>query len=255
MKNFWLFTILLFLFFLPSCTNPKDFYSSAQYQYASDAVDQLRNPTVDDYYIKLKSLLELGKKDEAKESLAIFMLLSEDPVKREEVSHFFIEAGFSDELNVSLLRPDDSLESLITIYKSYINLKDFYNAKLMLNDHIKSKLSDSEFNTLIINYPVDSDYIITMLSIWQTTLTQDDKDTYLLLLSRFSKLEDLTESSCKVCVDITTRLENDEYYNTKPDKMTVLYTLKADILSELHDNYNSNIYRKLAQQMELLNER
>lgn len=257
MRNFSFIRILLSLFLLAtvvSCTNPAQFYSSQQYQNASDSFDQLKNPTVEDYYIKLKSLLALGKNEEARESILLYMLLSDDQQKREEVSRYFISENYSNELNVTILRPTDSLESQITLYKSYIELKDYANARSIVNDYLVSELSLEELTTLIINYPLDSDFIITMLSIWQTTLTDSDKDTYLLLLKRFSKLESISESSAKVCVDITTRLEGDEYYCNDNQSLITIYTIKADILQQLHDVYNSNLYRRLAQQLEELNE-
>ncbi len=173
------------------------------------------------------------------------MILADSSDEREFASNLFIDLRFSDVLNVLLLRPSDGIKAQITLYKSYASMGDYDRAKGILSDYLSTNLSVEEFITLIVNYPVEPDYVVAFLTAWLPNLSIEQKALYLDLLQSFSEYENLTEHSVLEGVDITDKMLLDGYYTSENSRHSAIYKIRARFLTRIFDNQDADIcYRK-----------
>lgn len=242
LKKFCTAVLLVFcLLLITSCNKAERAYNSGKYQQALDILDSKENPGKEDYLLKAKTLNSMGRKEEARESILLYMILADSSDEREFASNLFIDLKFSDVLNVLLLRPTDGIKAQITIYKSYANMGDYDRAKVILSDYLSENLTVAEFITLIVNYPVESDYIVAFLSAWLPNLNTEQKTLYLELLHTFSEYEDLSEESVIEGVDITDKMLMDSFYTSDNIRHSEIYKIRARFLTRIFDVQDAQI--------------
>ncbi|MCR5761556.1 MAG: hypothetical protein K6F82_06150 [Sphaerochaetaceae bacterium] len=236
LKKFCTAVLLVFcLLALSSCNKAERAYSSGKYQEALEILEAKDNPDKEDYLLKAKTLNSMGRKEDARESILLYMILASSSDEREFASNLFIDLKFSDVLNVLLLRPSDGVKAQITIYKSYANMGDYERAKVILSDYLSESLNVSDFITLIVNYPVEPDYVMAFLKAWLPNLNQEQKALYLELLQTFSEYENLTEDSVLEGVDITDKMLLDSFYTSDNVKLSAIYKIRGRFLTRIFD--------------------
>lgn len=246
LKIFCTAVLLVFcLLLFTSCNKAERAYNSGRYQQALEILDSKQNPGKEDYLLKAKTLNSMGRQEEARESILLYMILADSSDEREFASNLFIDLRFSDVLNVLLLRPSDGIKAQITLYKSYASMEDYDRAKVILSDYLSTNLSVEEFITLIVNYPVEPDYVVAFLTAWLPNLNIEQKALYLELLQTFSEYENLTENSVLEGVDITDKMLLDGYYTSDNARHSAIYKIRARFLTRIFDVQDADLcYRK-----------
>ncbi|MCR4676507.1 MAG: hypothetical protein K5634_04685 [Sphaerochaetaceae bacterium] len=236
LKRFCITVLLVFsLSVLVSCNKAESAYNSGKYQQALELVEKIENPGKSDYLLKAKILNAMGRQEDARESILLYMILADDSDEREFAANMFIDLKFSDVLNALLLEPKDGVKAQITIYKAYANMGDYERAKSILADYLSTALSVSDFITLVVNYPVEPDYVVAFLTAWQANLSDNDRDHYLELMNTFSTYENLTEESIIEAIEITDKMLADEFYSSDNIKLSKVYRIRARLLTGIYD--------------------
>lgn len=236
-----LILIILLLFLFCSCNKTESYYHTGRYEQVLKSLEDKTVLSKSDYLYKIKALIKLGKKNESKESVLLYLLMATDKDEREFATDLFVDLNFSDTLNVLLLRPDDGLKARITLYKSFVLTEDYESALQML-DYLSEDLSFSEFSTLIVNYPASAEYNLTIFNAWYDNITDFDYDVFSSLLLKFSSSEILNENSAKELVNLSERIIK----NGLNDNLILsrFYQISGNALVILHDSYNSMLYYK-----------
>ncbi len=246
LKRFCTTVLLIFcLLLITSCNQAERAYNSGKYQQALEILENKQNLGKEDYLLKAKILNSMGMQEQARESVLLYMIMADSSDEREFASNLFIDLKFSDVLNVLLLKPSDGIKAQITIYKSYTEMGDYDRAKAILSDYLSTNLSVAEFITLIVNYPVEPDYVVAFLTAWLPNLNLEQKALYLELLNTFSLYANLTEDSVIEGVDITDRMLLDGYYTSENTMHSAIYKIRARFLARIFDIQDAEIcYRK-----------
>lgn len=245
------FTIcLLFvlLTLLVSCNKVENYYRTGKYELAVETADALTNPKKYDYLYKAKSLVELGRKEDARECILLYLLMVEDTDDRSFATDLFVDLSFSDVLNILILRPEDGIKQRIVLYKSFAALGETEQAINILN-LLTQDLTFADFATLITNYPCSSDYNATIFQAWQQNLNDSDLALFTDLIVRFAKLDDITENASQIIIKTAELAMSDERYKYNNMLLSRLYKASAFALENIHDTYNASKYYEEAKRL------
>lgn len=235
------FIILLFVFIasLVSCNNVQDLYDKGSYQRALDKLDAKKNLSKDDYLIKVKSLYKLNRQSEAKESLMLYLLMASDNnIDRPFLIKLFLDIGYTDALNILLLKPEDGFKAQLALFTSYYNLKQYDKALDILSKHISEKLTISEYLALLIKYPINDQYTLNFFDAWLDILNIDEVYSYLQFFREFIE-SDKSDEILKKAFDFTDKILESEYIKDDPECMALVYKYKGMICEKLFDYYNA----------------
>lgn len=233
--------LLFFILLLSSCSNSYSLYKKNNYEQAIALASMEKNPSVKDYFAKAMSYVALGRKEEAKESSLIYLLMSDDNQNRPFIADIFVDLKFSDYLNVLALRPTDGLKAQITLYKSYLNFKQPENAKNIVTYYLQNNLNIADLLTLLVNYPLDVDFIAERFVNWSNSLNNQDLSEFLELLLQFSKLSLINENCAKIMVQLTSKLDS-----LTNNDLCNCYWIIGNALNTLKDPTNAKKYWKAA---------
>ena len=85
-------------------------------------------------------------------------------------------------------------------------------------------------------------FIIDMFSAWYGAITDKDKDSFLILLNRFSSEVSIPENEAKRLLSLTDLIMTDQYYTRDDIRLSCLLKIKGNILDMLFDKVNARIY-------------
>ncbi|MCF0261885.1 MAG: hypothetical protein HUK23_03115, partial [Sphaerochaetaceae bacterium] len=196
----------------------------------------------DSYIIKAKSLIALGKENQALESLTTYLLLEEqpNPEDRAFAVSYFLKLNTSDKLTLMILKNTDGVDALIALYKSNINESKYSNAEEIIS-LLSTTLDIKEYINLVINYPISSDNILPVFVSWYGSLKVEDRDLFLYYLNEYSKLS-MTEVIAKQSLTLSDQLLDNSYYSSNDKLLSTVLKIKGNILEELYDKVNARIY-------------
>lgn len=237
--------LVFLLLFNVSCAKTEAYYQTGKFEKTVQNVDSKATPTKQDYYYKIKSLAELGRPQEARESVLLYLLMADENDDRSFVTDLFVDLQFSDVLNILILKPTDGLKSRIALYKSYTALGDTAQAVETAN-LLTENLNFRDFCTLIVNYPCSSEYNVKIFKAWLENLLDADMLSFTELLQRFVTSEIITEESAKDVINLCDTAMKDERFKNEPLLMSKLYKISGLALEKLHDRRNSSFYYREA---------
>lgn len=241
-KTFLILFLLVFLSALMiSCNKTENYYRAGKYGKAVETADSLTNPSKFDYLYKAKALVELNRKEEARDSILLYLLMVEPEDEREFATDLFVDLEFSDVLNVLILQPEDGIKQRIALYKSYTALGETDQAIQVVN-LLTQDLTFRDFATLITNFPCSYDYNASIFQAWQQNLNDADISDFSNLLVRFSKDADITENAAKILIKTAELAMSDERFASNNLLLSRLYKASGLALEKIHDNYNASIY-------------
>lgn len=228
-----------------SCAKAESYYQTGKFEKTVQNVDSKSTPTKQDYYYKIKSLAELGRPEEARESVLLYLLMAKENDDRSFVTDLFVDLQFSDVLNILILKPSDGLKSRIALYKSYTALGETAKA-LETANLLTENLNFRDFCTLIVNYPCSSDYNIKIFKAWRENLLDADILSFTDLLQKFATSDFISEESAKEVINICDSATKDERFANEPLLLSKLYKITGLTLEKLHDRRNSSFYYRQA---------
>lgn len=205
-----------------------------------------KRSTAKDYYRQIQISQQINDEISLKDNVLLYMLSyneRNDAQTRDEVVRLYCGYSHSDTLNTYLLRSSDVLEGRITLYRSYAALGQYQNASEIIETGIRGYLPTKDLLTLMINYPISSDYTFSYFTQWQSILRESDYDDFTLLLEKFVRT-DVSEKTLKDIFDLAEDLSKEEYFSNNTMMLSRVYKIMAVSLEKLHDNYNSNLYWK-----------
>lgn len=240
---FPLFVLFISCILLISCSNPQQNYDKGRYEETIKQIDRMKNPTSDDLLLKAKSYIAINQDEKALESLFMYLTLDEDPASenRAYAVEKFISLNKSDRIAALVLLPADGTEAQKALYVAYSRTGEKEKASEMLT--LLSRMLDfNEYVSLMLTAPHDIGYIIDIFTAWYGSITQEDKDNYLNLLSRFSSEISIPENEAKRFLSLTDLLMSDPYYTEDDIRLSCLLKIKGNILEMLFDRVNARIY-------------
>lgn len=240
-KTVFCILLVFFAFCAVSCRKSESYFSTGKFEKTVQNVDSKATPSKQDYYYKIKSLTELGRPEEARESVLLYLLMAQENDEREFATDLFIDLGFSDVLNILILKPSDGLKAKITLYKSYTALGETSKAIEMAN-LLTENLTFRDFCTLLVNFPCSADYNIRIFRAWRENLLDADILVFTDLLQKFTVSDIINEDAAKDIINICEHAMKDSRFENEPLLMSKLYKISALALEELHDKYNSSVY-------------
>lgn len=242
MKHFKAFTILLFCFLLlVSCSNAKTYFEEGNYTKTLELLKEKKGLTKDDYLMKIHSYVNLGRTEEARESIMLYLLMTDDTDEREFAVNLYTEMDFPDILNILILKDSDGLKAQILKYISFANLKQYDEAKQLLSDYLASELSIDQFATLLVAHPIDINYTFSFFNAWFNTLAESEKASYFSFFFYFAK-SDITEDVAKLCLDLCNKFDEDSYFRNSNVNKALLYKVKGNLCEKLFDTFNAKNY-------------
>ncbi|MBO4716930.1 MAG: hypothetical protein J5599_03455, partial [Spirochaetales bacterium] len=88
----------------------------------------------------------------------------------------------------------------------------------------------------------ESDFILDSFISWYSTIDEQELDSFLSLLSRFSNDTQMGEDTAKRFLALTDVLMGDTYFTDNDLNLSVLLKIKGNILEKLFDKVNARIY-------------
>lgn len=228
MRHTFLITVLLLfvLIFTVSCHKEKpekiDYYKQAVIAYKEGDIEQARN----------NILLYMLNYDNTMEST------------RQNAVVLYTSLGFPDSLNITVLNSSDCIEGRITLYKSYAALGQIQKANDILESYIHGYLPTGDYALLIVNYPTDPNYTLSVLKQWNMNIKDSDKDMLLDLTLEFIK-QGLSDKTAKSALEFAELLLNDDYCKSDNVRYAKVYKIMAILLDDLYDVYNSSRYWRM----------
>jgi tetratricopeptide (TPR) repeat protein len=242
---FPLFLLLLItVIFASSCSDVKYAYDKGNYRQVVAKVSRMKNPSQSDLILKAKSYFALEEEDKALESLLLYLMSDESTQTPEDRSYAvsaFISLDAPDSLVLMVLKPEDGTQAQMALYRSYSRTGDIDNARNMLS-YLSGHLDFTSYIELMFSAPVDSDYMLETFAAWYTTIDEQELDTYLSLLCRFSREISMGEVTAKRFLSLTDVLLNNAYYTENDINLSTLLKIKGNILEKLYDKVNARIY-------------
>ncbi len=239
------FISILLLFFvsftLISCNNAQALYDKGSYEEALSALNSKKVLSKSNHLLKIKTLVNLGRNEEARESSLLYLLMAESTDERTLPVKLFTELGYSDPLNILVLKPSDGVRAQTVLFKSYFNMGQYDNAFNLLNDYMASDLSISQYIRILIDYPCNIPFTFEIFDSWYELLNKEDIDEYLDLFSDFIALN-LADDITSECLQLISSIENNDMFYSDNKILSKVYKIKGDICCKLHDYYNGNLY-------------
>lgn len=199
-----------------------------------------------DYYSKALAAQEFGNIDEMRNYILLYMLNYDESKAstRDNAVVLYTSLDFPATLNTLVLKSSDCMEGRITLYKSYAKLGQINAANEILESRIHGYLPAADYAKLVVNYPTDQVYTLSVFKQWIQSVREEDKIQFLDLFIKFIS-GDLSEKTAKSCLEIAETLMQDEYYKSNNIQFANLYKAMAILLDKLYDNYNSSRYWKM----------
>ena len=184
MKKYIFVFISFFLFLFYSCTDSRSLFNSGNFRKTVSYVNSLNNPTLLDIYYQMLSYIELKQPDSALNSAKVFLLMypeDDDTYKnnRTEIVDYIIKNELSDETYIMLLNTSDGLDAQLVLYRSYVNKKNFQNAKSIYDNYLLKELNDSDIVLLLSNYSFSDSEIIQALLRFASTMDKENIGLFL----------------------------------------------------------------------------
>ncbi len=232
----------LLVLLLSSCTKVDVMYEKGNYQTVINRINRMTDPTPEDYLLKARSYIAMGKETEAQESLFLYLSTAEEQSAEDRafaVSHF-LAGNNSDRLAAMVLKESDGLDAQIALYEAYARLGDEENASTMLF-HLESSLSYSNLISMMLETKYKSDHILDVLQRWYSYITDSEKDDFLSKVVEFSGFG-MSESTAKGFLALTDSMMEDSYLIDDNIRLSALLKVKGNILEKLYDKVNAKIY-------------
>ena len=247
--------MIVFCFFLlSSCNKAESYFNTGRYEKVLDTVEHKKILSKTDYLYYAKSLVKLGRKEEARESILLYLLMATETDERDFATDLFVDLNFSDTLNVLLLKPADGTKQQIALYKSYVALEDV-NSALAVLDFLSESMSFPDFVSLIVRYTASDNYNLMIFNTWYENIYDSEFEDFSLLLSEFSENENLSEQVLKDLIELTEKVIKNEIPQKDEQIMSSLYYVLGNVLTGLHDNHNASVYYKEALRLNPENEK
>ena len=243
--------IILFLavaFLVFSCSNAQKAYDNGNYSLAVSRLSKIKNPSASDLILKARSYLALGESKKALESLFLYLMSdpsSQNPEDRSYAVTYFLSINTSDSLTVMAVLPEDGPDAMMALYRSYARLGDTENAKAMLSG-LSDYLDFKSYISLMMSAPVESDFMLEGFVSWYSTIDEQELDSFLSLLNRFSSSVEMGEDTAKKCLALTDVLMGDSYFTENDINLSVLLKIKGNVLEKLFDKVNARLYWRQA---------
>ena len=241
LNRFGIILLFLSLLLFTSCNRSQSYYRSGRYEKALEAVEKKESPGKGDYLIKAQSLVKLGRPDEARESILLYLIMTDEDDDREFATDLFVDLNFSDILNILLLKPEDGIKPQIALYKSYTALGETQSA-LEILELLTKTLNFRDFTTLIVNFPCSADYNALIFQAWQQNMNEDDISAFASLFLEFSNYSGLTEDASKSLISTGEAAINSKLFSQNPILLSRIHKAVGFALASLHDIYNANRY-------------
>lgn len=243
MKRKFVFTILLFSFliFLVSCNNATKYFDEGNYTKTLEALNNKKGLSKNDYLMKIKSYVNLGRTDESKESVMLYLLMADDSDERGYAIDLYTEMNFSDVLNILILKDSDGLKAQILKYKSYIKLGKYDEAKDLLSTYIASELSIEDFAKLLVVYPFDNEYTYSFFNAWFNTLKNQEKTTFYSLFFYYART-DISIELARKCLDLSNKFDSDKFFIESKTNRALLLKIKGYLCEKFNDSNNARNY-------------
>lgn len=234
---------LLCLLLLASCSNAEAAYNKGNFQTVINRINRKQNPTADDYLLKAKSYIAMGKGNQAIESLVLYLSLAEEPSSEDRAFAVenFMAYNTSDRLSVLILDTSDGIEAQKVLYKAHVARGEMDEAKTLLVS-LDASLSRSEYLDLMLGSPVDADYMLASLTGWYSSIEEAEKTAFLSYVVRFSSEITMSEAVAKQFLSLTDILMEDTYFLEDDIRLSALLKTKGNILEKLYDKVNAKIY-------------
>ena len=239
-KSYFLIFLLFIISAFISCSNSRTYFEKGDYKKVVEILDEKKVLSKEDHLLRIKSLYNLGKTEEAKENIMLYLLMCNNEDERSLPVQLFLDLGYSDTLNILILKTSDGIKAQTTLFKSYFNLNQFDKALNILNEYLASNLSLVQYLDILIEYPCDNSYTTELLYSWCEIITDDELFDYLTLFERFINLN-LNDDIALKCFNTISMLENN---NSISDTILLakINEIKGDLCYKLHDLYNGNLY-------------
>lgn len=204
-----------------------------------------------DYYSKALKSLEANNIEEAKNNILLYMSTYDDSKQetRDDAVILYTSFDFPASLNINLLKPSDCMEGKITLYKSYAQLGQTQNAIDILESRIHGYLPAREYAMLVVNFPTDSAYTISVLKQWNQIIKDEDKPLFLDLILSCIKNENMSENTARSAIEIAESMLSDSFYKNDNKMFANVYKSIALLLDKLYDTYNSSRYWKMVRML------
>ena len=235
---------LVFILLVSSCSDLKSAYDKGNYSQVVTRISKKKNPSQSDLILKAKSYFALGEQDKALESLLLYLMSDEStqtPEDRSFAVSAFISLDAPDSLVQMVLKPEDGVEAQKALYRSYCSTGDNENARNMLS-YLSGHLDFTSYIDLMFSAPVDPDFMLETFAAWYTTIDEQELDSYLSLLCRFSREIGMGEVTAKKFLSLTDVLMNNSHYTENDISLSMLLKTKGNILEKLYDKVNARIY-------------
>ncbi|MBO4424174.1 MAG: hypothetical protein J5768_01535 [Spirochaetales bacterium] len=227
-----------------SCSNAQKAYDSGNYSLAVSKLSKIKDPTPAELILKARSYLALGESHKALESLYLYLMSDPSAQDSEDRSYavtYFLSLNTSDNLTIMAVSPDDGPDAMKALYKAYARLGDTESAKAMLKS-LSDYLDFKAYITLMLSAPFESDFILDSFISWYSTIDEQELDSFLSLLSRFSNDTQMGEDTAKRFLALTDVLMGDTFFTDNNLNLSVLLKIKGNILEKLFDKVNARIY-------------
>lgn len=242
---FSLFLLFLITAFIAcSCSDIRSAYDKGNYSQVIAKVSRMKSPSQSDLILKSKSYFALGEGDKALESLLLYLMSDESGQTAEDRSYAvdaFLSLDPADSLVLMTLHPEDGVEAQKALYLAYSRIGDTANAASML-ESLSGYLDFTSYVSLMLSAPADADSLLETFAAWYTTIENQELDSYLSLLCRFSSEINMGEMTAKKLLSLTDILMGNAYYTEDEMNLSVLLKIKGNILDKLYDKVNARIY-------------
>lgn len=242
-KNLIIIPLFLFLVLICSCTNIERLYNKGNYKAVVENVSKKKTPSADDLLLQTKAYVNLGEENKALESALLYLLSDDgkDEQGRAYAAQVFLDTNTSDRIAVLVLSKDDGFEARKALYRAYSNLGDYENAVQMMGI-LSTEMETEEYIRMIIENPISDERILEAFTNWYDGIAEDELDSFLSLLCRFSSEVTLTEPVAWRFLSMTDTLVANEYYSSDNKKLSTVLKIKGNILESLFDRVNARSY-------------
>lgn len=191
--------------------------------------------------MKIKCYDNLGRIGESRESVLLYLLMSDETDDRSYAIDLFTDMEFSDILNILVLKESDGIKAQMLKYISYTNIGEYEKAKSLIIDFLASELTIEQFASLIVLHPFDNDYTYSFFDAWYKTISESEKSSFFSLFFYFTRQLN-SENVMKSCLSLLNSFDTDSFFINSDINKAILYKIKGLLCDKLHDTFNSRIY-------------
>ncbi len=234
---------LLCLVLLASCSNAEKSFEKGNYQAVINKIDRKKTPTADEYLLKARSYISMGKGEQAMESLLMFLLIAENPTAEDRAFAVenFMAYNTSDRLTIMVIDAKDGIEAQKVLYRAHVSRAEMDEAKALLAG-LSASLTKTDYMDLMLDSPIDADYMLASITSWYSSIEESEKEAFLSYVVRFSSEITMSETVAKQFLSLTDLLMEDSYFLEDDIRLSALLKTKGNILEKLYDKVNAKIY-------------